>query len=141
MVVLKIQKLHPDAILPHYSREGDAAMDLYSIEDVTIKPKERVAVGTGIATEFDKNHVLLYRDRSGLAFKHGITALGGVFDSNYRGEHKVILLNTGDEAYTIHKGDRIVQFIVLEKPHIEIEEVTDLSDSNRGENGFGSSGK
>lgn len=141
MVQIKIKKLSEDAVIPKYSREGDAAFDLVSNESYILKPGEHHAFSTGIATEFPQGYVLLYRGRSGLAFKHAIEPLAGVIDCNYRGEHKVILYNGGKESIDISKGDRIAQALLIKLPETEIVEVEELNDSNRGEAGFGSSGK
>ncbi|MFT4310596.1 MAG: dUTP diphosphatase [Candidatus Woesearchaeota archaeon] len=141
MITLNVKKLHPQAIIPEFQRKGDAAVDLHTTQTITIEPQQRMAAPTGIATEFPSGYVALIKDRSGLALKNGIHTLGGVIDANYRGEIKVILHNTSHEAYTIQVGERIAQMILLQLPHISIQEVDELSDSNRGQLGFGSSGK
>lgn len=142
MVELKIKKLHDDAIIPRYTRKGDAALDFYSYEDYILQPGERHAFLTGIITEFPEGYVLLYRGRSGLAFKQGISILAGVIDASYRGEHKIILLNTGNEPYELKKGDRLVQALLIKLPEVEVIEVEEINNNSiRGENGFGSSGK
>ncbi len=141
MVIIKIKALNKHASIPAFSRQGDAAFDLHSLETYTVKPGERHIFPTGIATEFPEGYVLLYRDRSGLAANHGIHVLAGVIDPTYRGEHKIVILNTGKETYEIKKGDRIVQAILLKLPDVEIKEVNELSDSNRGKERFGSSGR
>ncbi len=141
MVEIKFKKLSEDAIIPKFSRKGDAALDLHTIEDYQLKPNERHAFKTGLASSFPEGYVLLYRGRSGLAFKNGINPLAGVIDSNYRGEHMAILHNTGTETVEIKKGDRVVQAILMKLPDVDVIEVDDLDESIRGENGFGSSGK
>jgi len=141
MVAVKIKKIDKKAIIPKFSRKGDAAFDIHSLETYTIKPGERHIFQTGIAMEFPDGYGLLYWDRSGLAAKHGIHILAGVIDATYRGEHRIVLLNTGKESYDVKEGDRIAQAILLKLPDVEIEEVDELSDSNRGEGRFGSSGK
>lgn len=138
---IKVKRLTNTAIIPTYGREGDAGFDFYSDETVTIPSKNAKSISTGIALEFPISHVLVFRDKSGLSFKHGLTVLGGVFEGTYRGDYKVHLYNTSDKDYTIEKGDKIIQGIILERPIIEFEEVDELSDSVRGANGFGSSGK
>lgn len=139
---LKIKKIHKDAIIPKYVREGDAGMDLYSVEGWILKPGERKLFKTGIGTEIEEGYVGLIQDRSGLAFKNGITVLGGVIDHTYRGEYGVILLNTSQtERYAINKGDRIAQLLIMPIATAKIEEVEELTQTNRGKGGFGSSGK
>lgn len=130
-----------DLPTPTYGRSGDAAFDIVASETVTIDSKSRYGVGTGLHLEIPDGHVGLVWDRSGLAFKSGITCLGGVIDSNYRGEVKVCLLNTSDEPVKIERGDRIAQMVIQPVLNMEIEEVGELSDTSRGEAGFGSSGK
>jgi len=141
MISLKFKKLNEDAVIPKHALIGDGAIDICTIESYSLKPGERKAFSTGLATEFPEGYVLIYRGRSGLAFKHGINPLGGVIDSNYRGEHKVILHNTGVETVEINKGERVVQALLLKLPEFVVEEVTDLSNSDRGDKGFGSTGK
>jgi dUTP pyrophosphatase len=141
MVQIKFKKLSDDAVIPHFSREGDAAFDLYATESVTIPLQERKLIATSLSCAFPSGYVLLFRDRSGMAAKSGITSFGGVIDSNYRGELKVILYNSSKESYEITKGDRICQALLLKLPETEIVEVSDLDDTNRGEGAFGSSGR
>jgi dUTP pyrophosphatase len=139
-ITLKIKKLHQDAIVPHYVHDGDAGMDLYSLEEIIIKAGERATVGTGIATEFSRGYVALVCDKSGLASKAGIKTMGGVIDCNYRGEYKVIMFNTSKQDYTVKKGEKIAQVLIQPVIQAEIEEVNELSDTSRGEGGFGSTG-
>lgn len=142
MVTINFKKLSPDAIIPKYTRAADAAIDLTTTEDYTLQPGERHAFKTGLATSFPEGYVLLYRGRSGLAFKKGINPLAGVIDAEYRGEHMAILHNTGNEAFEVKKGDRVVQALLMKLPDVEIVEVDDLDmDTVRGEGGFGSSGR
>lgn len=138
---IKIKKNHKDAIIPRYVRENDAAMDLYSIEDYELKPGERKLFKTGISMEFPPGNVMLIKDRSGLAVKQGITTMAGVIDPDYRGDYGVVLLNTSQETVKIEKGERIAQMILLPIIHADIEEVKELTDSERKEDGFGSSGR
>lgn len=141
MVQIKVQKLHANAKLPEYAHDTDAGMDIFSIETVGILPKSRVIISTGIAIELPPGYVCLVWDKSGLAFKQGITCLGGVIDAGYRGEYKICLYNTADEAYTINAGDKIAQILIQEVKHAQIVEVKKLEDSLRKTKGFGSSGK
>jgi len=122
-IKIKVKKLHPDAIMPHYNHDGDAGMDLYSVEDVILWPNEPVAVSTGLSVELPKGYVALIWDKSGLALKEGIKTMAGVCDSNYRGEYKVVLLNTTDQYYYLDKGDKIAQLLIQPIMQAEIEEV------------------
>ena len=139
-VKIKIKKLHPDAIIPSYAHMGDSGMDMYSVEDVTIKPKERATISTGIAMEYPPEYCTLLWDKSGLASKSGITVLAGVFEHIYKGDYKVVLFNTSDKEYVVKKGDKICQVLVQPIITAEVEEVSELSDSVRGTNGLGSTG-
>jgi dUTP pyrophosphatase len=115
---------------------------LHATEDVILKAKTRHLFKTGLAIKLPVGYVGLIRDRSGLAYKHGLTVLGGVIDSGYRGDWGVILYNTSDEDFTIKKGDRIAQVLVQRVESCEFEEVDDFNEDHvaRGEKGFGSSG-
>ncbi len=139
-MIIKAKKLYPDAILPQTMRSGDAAMDFYAYKDYELKPGERVIVETGVAIAIPLGYWGNVRDRSGLPAKHGLHTMGGVFDANYRGEVKIIVINLGQEKYDIKKGDRICQMIIEKHESIEIEETLELDETNRGENNFGSSG-
>ena len=139
---VNITKLRDDATIPSYTRDGDAGLDLVSTSDVRIAPGARAIVPTGLAIEIPRGYAGYVQPRSGLALKHGITVLNtpGLIDSNYRGELKVILLNTGDEAFEVKKGDRIAQLVILAVPTVRLHCVDALSDTDRGTQGFGSSG-
>ena len=139
-MTLKIKKMHPEATIPKYLRPGDAAMDLYSCESKVIQPQQREVVSTGIAMAIPKEHVGLIWDRSGMAANHGIKSMGGVIDSNYRGEIKVILHNLTNQPFTVEKGMRIAQMLIQKVEQKEILEVEDLDDTVRGEKAFGSTG-
>jgi dUTP pyrophosphatase len=139
-VRIKIKKLREDAIIPSYAHEGDAGMDLFAVEDVILWPNEPVAVPTGISIELPKGYVSLIWDKSGLALKKGITTMAGVIDSNYRGEYKIVLLNTTNQYYYIKKSEKIAQLLIQPVMQAEIEEVKELSESNRAHGGFGSTG-
>lgn len=138
---LKIKKLHPDAKLPSYAHEGDAGMDIYSNEDKIIKAGERETISTGISMEVEKGYVALVWDKSGMASKHGVKTMAGVIDSGYRGEIRIVLLNTSNQPYQIRKHDKIVQILIQPIVRGIIEEVADLIDSSRGSSGFGSTGR
>jgi dUTP pyrophosphatase len=139
MLKIKVKKLVSNAIIPNYAHNTDAGMDIYSCENLIIKPKHRTIVKTGISMEFPENYVALVWDKSGLAAK-GITSIAGVIDSGYRGEYKIILLNIGSKNYKIKKGQKIAQILIQPIVQGEIEEVKELNESSRGEKGFGSSG-
>ena len=138
---LKIKKLHADAVMPKYATQDDAGMDLFSIEDVVVEPMERKQIGTGIAMEIPEGFVGLVWDKSGLSHKFGLKTMGGVIDSGYRGEIKVGIINLGKEKYVFEKGHKVAQMIIQKKETPEIEEVNELSDSERGTGAFGSTGK
>jgi len=142
-MVLKIKKLNNEAIIPAYQTKEAAGFDLHSIDDAVINPGERKLIGTGLAFEIEYGYEVQIRPRSGLAFKHGITVLNspGTIDSDYRGEIKVLLINHGNEPYEIKKGERIAQAVIAPVIQAEIIEVDELSDTQRGAGGFGSTGK
>lgn len=138
---LKIKKIHPDAVIPKFAHEGDAGMDIFSIEKVEIKPDDRVQVKTGLAFEVPDGFVGLIWDKSGLSHKHGLKTLGGVLDSGYRGELMVGITNLSKETYILERGHKVAQMLVQKIEHPEIVEVETLSDTKRGKGGFGSTGK
>ncbi len=137
---IKIKKLNSEAIVPKYAHEGDAGMDLFSVENLILKSKHRVAVKTGISIGLPKGYVGLVWDKSGVALKSGIKTMAGVMDSGYRGEYKIVLINLSSKNFEIKKGQKIAQLLIqkIEGPKIEI--VEELSETKRGEGGFGSSG-
>lgn len=136
---IKIKKLHPDAIIPSYAHEGDAGMDLYSVEDLVLKPKHRAKIKTGISIELPKGYVSLVWDKSGVGSK-GIKVLGGVLDSGYRGEYIVMLVNLSSKDFVVKKGQKVAQVLIQKVESPKIEVVEELSSSERGKGGFGSSG-
>lgn len=140
-LILKIKKLDKELPTPVYAYPGDAAFDLYSRETIKMAPGEKYAVPTGIAIEISDGYVGLIWDKSGLAIKAGLKTLGGVVDSNYRGEILVGLINLSKTEYLLEKGHKVAQMIIQKKEDVVIEEVEELSSSERGEKGFGSSGK
>jgi len=137
---LKIKKLHPDAKIPSYAHPGDAGMDVFALESLTLAPGERGLVRTGIALEFPEGYVLLMWDKSGISTKHGITTLAGVIDAGYRGEIQIGVVNLGQDSHTFEKGSKVAQILVQPIVRAEIQEVEKLSESIRGEGGFGSTG-
>jgi len=138
---LKIKKLHSDAVLPSFAHESDAGMDIYSLEEVSIQPNERVQIKTGLAFEVLDGYVGLVWDKSGLSHKHGLKTLGGVLDSSYRGELFVGLINLSQEVYVLEKGHKVAQLLIQKIEHPLIVEVAELSETKRGKGGFGSTGK
>ena len=139
---LKIKKLNSDAILPSYAHKGDAGMDLFSIKDYILKPGERVFIETGLAFEIEEGYEIQIRPRSGLALKYGLSIVNspGTVDSGYRGPINIILINHGQETFTVNKGDKVAQAVLNKIEKAEIEEVSELSESQRGDGGFGSTG-
>lgn len=138
---LKILKINSEAKIPNYANEDDAGLDLYSAEDFVLKPGERRAVETGVKMEIPEGYVGLIWDKSGLALNDGIKTMAGVVDSGYRGEIKIVLINLSNQDFEIKKGQKIAQMLIQKIEHPEIEIVEFLSESGRGEGGFGSTGK
>lgn len=141
---LLIKKLRQDAILPSYATAGSAGMDIALCgEPVTIHPGERKLLPTGLALAIPQGYEAQIRPRSGLALKHGIILPNspGTIDSDYRGELKIIVANIGDEPVTFHSGERIAQMIISKVERAEPVWSEDLPPSERGEGGFGSTGK
>lgn len=138
-----ITRVDPDAMLPSYARPGDAGADLVTCEDVDLAPGERAIVRTGIAIALPDGYAAFVHPRSGLAAKHGVTVVNapGTVDAGYRGEIKVILLNTdAARPVSFRRGDRIAQLVVQRVEHVTFREVAALPGSARGEGGFGSTG-
>jgi dUTP pyrophosphatase len=136
-------RLDPEVPLPGYALPGDAGADLTAAHDVELAPGERAVVGTGIAIALPAGYAAFVHPRSGLAAKHGVTLVNapGTIDAGYRGEIKVILLNTdATRPVSLHRGDRIAQLVVQRVEHVSFREVTALPGSARGEDGFGSTG-
>jgi len=141
-VKLRFARLSDDAVLPTRVHEGDAGLDLYAAEPAHLGPGERWSVSTGVAVEIPERHAGLVLPRSGLAREHGIALVNspGLIDAGYRGEIRVLLLNTDPaEVYRVNPGDRIAQLVVLPVPELELAEVEELPESERGVRGFGSS--
>jgi dUTP pyrophosphatase len=133
--------------LPDYASAGAAGLDLRAAtsadEIILLKPRERRAIGTGLAIALPAGFEAQVRPRSGLAFDHGITCLNspGTIDSDYRGEIRVILINLGAKNFTIKRGDRIAQLVIAPVTQVRLIEVSELSATSRGSKGFGSSGR
>jgi dUTP pyrophosphatase len=138
---LLIKKLREDAVVPTRAYDGDAGLDLSACERVELGPGERALVGTGLAVAIPEGHAGLVQPRSGLASRHGITIVNtpGLVDSGYRGELRIILLNTdANEPFVVEPGMRIAQLVVVAVPELELLEVDELPASERGVRGFGS---
>ena len=144
MIELPVRRLRPDAVLPSRAYGGDAGLDLAACDRFVLGPGERATVGTGVAFALPDGYAGFVQPRSGLASRHGITIVNspGLVDSGYRGEVKVVLLNTDrDHAFTVEPGMRIAQLVVLAVPAVGPVEVARLPPSERGARGHGSSGR
>ncbi len=138
--VIPVKRLSTNAKLPSRNNEEDAGLDIYTTESRTLQPGELHLFSTGIAMELPRGYVGLLWDRSGMGVK-GVHRLAGVLDSTYRGEIKVVLVNLSEKPIEIKEGDKIIQCIIQQYLPTKIVEVEQLSSSNRGEKGFGSSGR
>ena len=138
---LKIKRLHKDAIIPKYAHDDDAGMDLYCVEDFNMAPWERKSIPIGLAMEIPKGHVGLVWDKSGLSHKFGLKTFGGVIDAGFRGEICIGIMNISDKPFHFEKGHKIAQILIQKIEHVDIKEVTKLSETKRGQKGFGSTGK
>ncbi len=142
-MIVSFQRLCEAARAPQRANEHDAGWDLRAAEAATIAPGERASVGTGIAVAIPEGHAGLVLPRSGLAARHGIALVNapGLIDAGYRGEVRVLLLNTdGTESFEIAPGDRIAQLVITALPEVEFAEADSLSETARGTGGFGSTG-
>ena len=142
MIELPIRRLREDAVVPEHAYAGDAGLDLSACERVELGPGERAVVGTGLAVAIPEGYAGFVQPRSGLASRHGISVVNapGLIDSGYRGEVRVVLLNTDRaETFVVEPGMRIAQLVVLEVPQLELVETEELPESERGVRGFGSS--
>jgi len=139
---LKVKKLRDDAYLPHYAHPGDAGLDLFACDEAELPAGRSVLVKTGISIELPAGTEAQVRPRSGLALKHQVTVLNtpGTIDEGYRGEVGVILINHGQEPFLITPGMKIAQMLVKPVLCVDVEEAEELSDTHRGEGGFGSTG-
>jgi dUTP pyrophosphatase len=141
---LPVRRLRPDLPLPAYAHPGDAGADLCAAEDVVLPPGGRATVGTGLAVAVPDGFAAFVHPRSGLAARHGITVVNapGTVDAGYRGEVRVVLLNTDPaEPFTVRRGDRIAQLVVQPVTRVRFVDVAELPPSPRGEGGFGSTGR
>jgi len=138
-----VKLLHPEARLPQRAHPGDAGADLFAVEEAVLGPGERCDVGTGLALAIPAGYAGFILPRSGLALRYGIMVVNspGLIDSGYRGEVRVILYNSGREAFVVHRGDRIAQLVIQAVCETEFVAAEKLPLSERGEGGFGSSGR
>jgi dUTP diphosphatase len=142
VIELPIRRLRPDAIVPERAYVGDAGVDLASCDRLELAPGERATIGTGLAVAIPDGFAGFVQPRSGLAARHGVTIVNapGLIDSGYRGEVRVVLLNTDrQEPFVVEPGMRIAQLVVLAVPEVELVEVDELPETERGVRGFGSS--
>lgn len=138
---IKIKKLDQDAKIPEYAHPGDAGFDLFSVKNLIIPAGGREKVATGLIMEIPDGYVGLIWDKSGLSANHGLKTIAGVVDSGYRGEVLVAIWNTSDKDYEFKKGDKVAQMLIQPVIFPEIEEIDNLSETSRGDGGFGSTGK
>ena len=142
MIELPVRRLREDAVVPERAYAGDAGLDLAACDRFELGPGERAIVGTGLAVAIPDGHAGFVQPRSGLAARHGLSVVNapGLIDSGYRGEIRVVLLNTDlREAFVVEPGMRIAQLVVLPVPELELVETDELPESERGVRGFGSS--
>lgn len=144
-MILKIQRLENNKSVPEYKTEGAAGMDLCAAisEPITLQPLERKLIPTGLKIELEHGYEAQIRPRSGMSIKHGITLINcvGTIDEDYRGEVCVPVVNISNEAYTIQPEERIAQMVIAKYEQAKIEVVTELTETERGAGGFGSTGK
>ena len=136
---VRVKKLSPTARVPNRGSDKAAGHDLYANEGTEIPAREQAVIGTGIAIGLPYNTYRRIAPRSGLAVKHRLMTNAGVIDADYRGEIKVVLVNQGNQPYRVEKGDRIAQLIIEKINNKELQEVTELDDTERNTKGFGSS--
>lgn len=145
LVHLQAVRLDPDLPVPAYAKPGDAGLDLVASESITLLPGGgRALVPTGLAVAIPRGYAGFVQPRSGLAMKHGVTCLNtpGLIDSGYRGELKVLLINTDPaEPFEITRGERIAQLVIQQVAHVVFDEVDELDSSERGDGGFGHTGR
>lgn len=138
---IKFEKTHPDAVLPKKNFETDTGWDLFAVEDITINGKSQAVAPVGLKLAYlEPGYWIRVESRSGLSFKNGILAHPGVIDQNYRGDLGVLLYNHRETPYVVKKGDRIAQLAVYYNIHMQVDWGT-VQPTDRGESGFGSSGK
>jgi dUTP diphosphatase len=141
VIDVAVRRLRPDAYIPEPAYDGDAGLDLAACDHVALGAGERAVVSTGLAVEIPDGYAGFVQPRSGLAARHGIGIVNspGLIDSGYRGEIRVVLLNTGVDMFNVEPGMRIAQLVVVPVAAVRLVEVDELASSNRGTRGFGSS--
>lgn len=132
--------LDPHVPAPTYALVGDAGFDLYARETISIAPMEYKAIPSGLALEIPLGYAGLIWDKSGLSIKNGLKVLGGVIDSGYRGEILIGVINLGSQEYVFEKGKKVAQMLIQKVESIDFVSTTELSETERGDNGFGSTG-
>ena len=140
---LPVKRIDPGLPLPAYAHEGDAGLDLYAAEDISLNPFQRALVPTGIAVAVPEGYAGFVQPRSGLATRHGLSFVNtpGLIDAHYRGEISVVAINLDpDKTLTLRRGERIAQLVVQPVVRVTVTETEDLDDTLRGEDGFGSTG-
>lgn len=140
-MILRVKKVHPEAKLPIYAHPGDVGMDLCTVEEVVVPAGKSARLKSGISVEIPEGYAGLCWDKSGLSMNHRIKVLAGVIDAGFRGEIVMSVINLGQEAYFFKKGDKVMQMLIQKVEVPEIVEVRELSETQRGEKGFGSTGK
>jgi len=144
MTKIQIKKLSTEVLTPKYETSGSSGMDIaaYIRQDIIINPGEKALIPTGFSLSVPQGYEVQIRPRSGLAAKKGVTVLNtpGTIDSDYRGEIKVILINLSKDIFYVKSGERIAQMVVCPVKQVAVEEVNELSETNRGVGGFGSTG-
>ena len=139
-MILKVKKLKENAKLPKYHHPGDVGMDVYAMETITILPMGHHRFWHGFALEFPEGYAAIIMDKSSIS-KTGLHTMGGVFDAGFRGEYNTHLVNLSDKPYTVEAGDKVSQLVIMPVVIGELEETDKLSESARGEGGFGSTGR
>lgn len=137
---IKIKKLHPNAVIPSYAHVGDAGMDVRTVTDITLEPGIPVRIPTGLSMELPEGYVALIWDKSGLASKYGLKTLGGVIEHTYRGEYQVAMINLTQQPYEFKQGDKVAQLLIQPIVTADPIEVDQLSETERGDGSFGSTG-
>ena len=140
MEIVKVKKVHEDALIPTKAYASDAGFDLHALEDVFITPGETVKIRTGLSFDLPSGYEMQIRPRSGMSLLTKIRVAFGTVDSDYRGEVAIIADNVGEIPFEVSKGDRVAQAVIQQIPHITLVEVIKLSNGARGGNGFGSTG-
>lgn len=138
---IKIKKLNSDLPTPFQAYVGDAGMDVYASRRTILQPGECIAIPLGLSIEIPNGYYAYITDKSGLSIKHKLRTMGGVIDSNYRGEIHAGIINLSDVEYVFEIGDKVAQMIIQKTETVEFTEVDEMSQTNRGEKRFGSSGK